>query len=122
MISEKYLYFRKKRSLDPCTGSMYFGNIFRKMCFSKICTKTWKKWNNLGYIKVDNFRKSEFLSFTAVCIKKNCNLEYSVLYERCFLAQVFSCEFREISKNTLFTEQVWTTAFVNLDLSGHLKL
>ena len=26
------------------------------------------------------------------------------------LAQVFSCEFREIFKNTLFTEQLWTTA------------
>ena len=26
------------------------------------------------------------------------------------LAQVFSCEFREISKNTFFTEDSWTTA------------
>ena len=28
------------------------------------------------------------------------------------LAQVFSCEFCEISKNTFFTEQLWTTASV----------
>ena len=28
------------------------------------------------------------------------------------LAQVFSCEFCEISKNTFFTEHVWTTAFL----------
>ena len=28
------------------------------------------------------------------------------------LAQLFSCEFREISKNTLFTEHLWTTASV----------
>ena len=27
------------------------------------------------------------------------------------LAQVFSCEFCEISKNTFFTEHVWGTAF-----------
>ena len=26
------------------------------------------------------------------------------------LAQVFSCEFCEISKNTFFTEHLWTTA------------
>ena len=26
------------------------------------------------------------------------------------LAQVFSCEFCEISKNTVFTEHLWTTA------------
>ena len=28
------------------------------------------------------------------------------------LAQVFSCEFCEISKNTFSLEQLWTTAFV----------
>ena len=27
------------------------------------------------------------------------------------LAQVFSCEFCEISKNTFFTEHVWATAY-----------
>ena len=29
------------------------------------------------------------------------------------LAQLFSCEFCEISKNTFFTERLWTTASVN---------
>ena len=29
------------------------------------------------------------------------------------LAQVFSCEFCEISKNTILTEHVWTTASSN---------
>ena len=28
------------------------------------------------------------------------------------LAQVFSCEFCEIAKNTFFTEHLWTTACV----------
>ena len=30
------------------------------------------------------------------------------------LAQVFPCEFCEISKNNFFTEHLWTTASVNL--------
>ena len=29
------------------------------------------------------------------------------------LAQVFSCEFCEISKSTFFTDHLWTTASVN---------
>ena len=29
------------------------------------------------------------------------------------LAQVFSCEFYEISKNTFFTKQLWATASVH---------
>ena len=29
------------------------------------------------------------------------------------LAQMFSCEFCEISKNTFFTEHLWTTASIN---------
>ena len=33
------------------------------------------------------------------------------LYKKETLAQVFCCEFCQISKNTFFTEQLWTTAF-----------
>ena len=38
------------------------------------------------------------------------------------LAQVFSCEFCEISKNTFFTEHLWTTAsdISQLDSSSHV--
>ena len=32
------------------------------------------------------------------------------------LAQVFSCEFCKISKNTFFTEHLFTIAFVILDV------
>ena len=32
------------------------------------------------------------------------------LYKKETLAQVFSCEFSEISKNTFFTEHIWATA------------
>ena len=34
------------------------------------------------------------------------------------LAQIFSCEFWEISKNTFFAEHLWATAFVNCHLSN----
>ena len=40
------------------------------------------------------------------------------------LAQVFYCQFCEISKNTSFTEQLWATAFAQLwnDFVGRLNL
>ena len=31
-------------------------------------------------------------------------------FQACTLAQEFSCEFCQISKNTFFTEHLWTTA------------
>ena len=34
------------------------------------------------------------------------------------LAQVFSCEFCEIFKNTFFTEHVWATAFEDAISAG----
>ena len=51
-------------------------------------------------------------------------LQYVLMAEACnfiqeeTLAQVFSCEFCEISKNTFFTEYVWATVFKD----GNLKL
>ena len=37
------------------------------------------------------------------------------------LAQVFSCEFCEISKNTFFTEHLWATASEYAEISGSLN-
>ena len=37
------------------------------------------------------------------------------------LAQVFSCEFCEIFKNTFFTEHLWTTASVNTIAVSKIK-
>ena len=34
-------------------------------------------------------------------------------YEKKTLAQVLSCEFRQISNNTFFTEHLWMTASIN---------
>ena len=53
MMSVKYLYFKRRKKKTFCkgifshlvevSGSMYSGNIFGIMCFTKICTKTWMK-------------------------------------------------------------------------------
>ena len=45
------------------------------------------------------------LFFNKVCRPQPCNF-----IEKETLAQVFSCKFCEISKNTFFTEHLWTTA------------
>ena len=37
------------------------------------------------------------------------------------LAQVFSCEYREILKNTFFTEHFWTTTSVYLSVINNAK-
>ena len=42
-----------------------------------------------------------------VLLEKACNF-----IKKETLAQVFSCEFCEISKNTFFTEHLWATASV----------
>ena len=39
-----------------------------------------------------------------------CEKEKKTFIKKETLAQVFSCEFCEISKNTFFTEHVWATA------------
>ena len=40
------------------------------------------------------------------------NVGPATLLKKETLAQVFSCEFYDISKNTLFTEHLWATASV----------
>ena len=40
------------------------------------------------------------------------------------MAQVFSCEFRQISKNTVFTERLWTTSsggWIDNKAQGHQR-
>ena len=48
------------------------------------------------------------------CVKVSGLRTATLLKKR--LAQVFSCEFYEIFKNTFFTEHLWTTASINIDL------
>ena len=47
--------------------------------------------------------------FAHVTILQRIILEACNFIEKEASAQVFSCEFCEISKNTFFTENVWTT-------------
>ena len=51
-----------------------------------------------------HLRQSLFLN------KKASELRPAFVFKKNALAQVFSCEFCEISKNTFFTEHLWTTA------------
>ena len=45
-----------------------------------------------------------------LCFNKVVGRRPATLLKKETLAQVFSCEFDEISKNTFFTEHLWTTA------------
>ena len=68
---------------------------------------------------------SEYMSFESKCPKKTtspiagqvCNF-----IKKETLAQVFFCEFCEISQNTFFTEHLWTTASLNTPLIIFLSL
>ena len=42
------------------------------------------------------------------------SLFFKKVAEKETLAQMFHCEFREISKNTFLTEHLWTTASIRL--------
>ena len=57
------------------------------------------------------------LSFKKSCRPKACNF-----IKKETLAQVFSCELCEISKNTFFTEHLRATASVLLSIYEHLHL
>ena len=59
-----------------------------------------------------SLRKGALRNFTKFTGK---HLWHSLFFNKvAALAQVFSCEFCEISKNTFFTEHLWTTASVCL--------
>ena len=47
-----------------------------------------------------------------IFLNKVAGLEASNVIKKETLAQVLSCEFCEISKNTFFTEHLWTTASI----------
>ena len=54
-------------------------------------------------------------------ISENSELTYKFIKKET-LAQVFSCEFCEISKNTFFTEHLWTTASFTMNPLKYLFL
>ena len=67
------------------------------------------------------YKKGTFKNFTkftgkhlfqSLVFNKVAGLRSATLLKKETLAQVFSCEFCEIFKNTFFTEHIWTTASV----------
>ena len=55
---------------------------------------------------IKKIQKQQSLCFNRVAGRRPTNL-----LKKEILAQVFSCEFCETSKNTFFTEHLWGTAF-----------
>ena len=97
---------------------MAFKNVFRKFGITAFCLEI---IDFSIYSFLNNCKISWILFTEAVaqrCSIKKVFLEISQTSQSCnfikkeTLAQMFSCEFCEISKNTLFTEHLWTTASV----------
>ena len=57
-----------------------------------------------------------FTKFTG----KHCRPEACNFIKKDTLAQVFSSEFCEISKNTFFIKHLWTTAYIYFDITKSL--
>ena len=55
-----------------------------------------------------------FLEISQNSLENTCD---SLCFRIETLAQVFSCEFCEISKNTFFTEHVWATASILITIN-----
>ena len=55
-----------------------------------------------------------FVKFTGKHLRQSLRLQPCNFIKKEALAQVFSCEFYKISKNTFFTENIETTAYVKL--------
>ena len=65
------------------------------------------------------YKKSVPRNFTKFTAKHLCQSPFfnkvaGLFIKKETLAQVFSCEFCEISKSTFFTQHFWTTASVNI--------
>ena len=56
------------------------------------------------------FLKRIFLTTTSRSSHQKCSVKKGNVIKKETLAQVFSCEFCETSKNTFFTEHLWATA------------
>ena len=92
--------------LLQCGLWIYF-NI--KLCFTEAATRG----------ALINFTKGALINFTkstgkhmrqSLFLNKVTGLRAATLLKQKFWHIFFSCEFCEISKNTLFTEHLWTTA------------
>ena len=97
---------------------------FWSICFSLFCSTVGRSCQNLAKTRSSHrtcsLRKSVLRYFAKFTGKHMCQSFYfnKVADQACnfikiqILAQVFSCEFSKISKNTSFTEYVWVTASI----------
>ena len=108
--------FRKDSSLDVFREIM---EKFSKQLFQIAFFQNTNGWAN---------RKSQTQKQPPpeVFCKKSCSYQFHKIHrpQACnfikkeALAQVFSCEFCEISKNTFFTEHLWATAPIEKQIFG----
>ena len=75
-----------------------------------ICFASLNKYRNS---RPDVFCKKGVLKTLQISQKSTC----AGVLKKDSLAQVFSCEFSKIFKNTFFTEHVWTTASIFISIS-----
>ena len=73
-------------------------NVFNTLVLKQVL------WKTKTFLKI--FRSSQVFLEISQNSQEN---TYARLLKKETLAQVFSCEFCEISKNTFFTERVWLT-------------
>ena len=87
-----------KRSVCFTWQSLVILNVFNTLVLKQVL------WKTKTFLKI--FRSSQVFLEISQNSQEN---TYARLLKKETLAQVFSCEFCEISKNTFFTERVWLT-------------
>ena len=129
-----------KERTNPCwrrhERSLQHNNFLSSKTPSRLCKQ--RKIDTLQYTKKRRFGKTVYKTVLHRSRHRRCSLRKGVLrnlvkftgkhlrqslffnkvagpcsfIEQETLAQIFSCEFYEISKNIFFTEHLWTTASV----------
>ena len=82
------------------------------------CMTNWLNvhWRRISHRKY-SMKKGVLKDFVKFAGKHLCQSLFSNFVKKEALAQVFSCEFCKISKNTFYTEHLWTTASVRALIS-----
>ena len=131
LVTRLHLAFNFAWNIYPFNWVSYkklIKSVNKKFCFYKIRVEAWKpsmKWTTYRVLlhrsshRRCSVRKDVLKSlakFTGKHLRQSLFFNkvagWGHFIEKDTLAQVFSCEFCEISKNTFFTEHLWTTASV----------
>ena len=100
--------FQKLRRILETIQNMKRGICMKDNAFSTKAYKTHPWWSLAFYFFRVAFSRGAFRTLRSS--HQRCSVRKSVLIKKEILAQVFSCEFCEISKNICFTEHLWATA------------